>query len=206
MAAPLPTARTALEAMAVELAIAERAVATRVTAVRAILTVREQSRDARFQATEARDHLAAEFSRLRAILTEPWPDLARSGPHLEWPNQGLAPAEYLGALHRELVRLRREAISKLTEPEGDPTEALERALAAELRRQGKAVQAALVEHLIGRESATGDEIAEKVHGSTLTSEDAIGVNCRRTTRAAESLASPLRYSFRGGRVHKSLLI
>jgi hypothetical protein len=214
---PLPTDRAALEAIATELATAERAVATRIATAEAILLVRRQRLDPRFQCQEAQSHLEREFERLRAKYSDwTWPALPLSGKCLDMPPKDQCYAmqhlDYLRVLYREIVRLQREVATKLAElanAEDEPAEdpnAVERLLAAELRRQGKAIPAALVECMISRESATAEEIAEKVHGDPLISEDAIGTNCRRTSGAAEPLGSPLRYRYRGGHVFKELLI
>jgi hypothetical protein len=106
----------------------------------------------------------------------------------------------------EAVRVLTSASAPREVEQAEDPNAVERLLAAELRRQGKAIPAALVEYMIGRESATAEEIAEKVHGDSLISEDAIGTNCRRTSGAAEPLVSPLRYRYCGGHVFKELLI
>ncbi len=197
MPRPLPTSPAARQSIADEAATAERVVAARLMNVRAMETVGRQARNPVFRGAAAQAHLAAEYARLAAILQEPPPSLVHCGPCLTLPDPSLSPAEYLKALHRELIRLQREAIAS----PGDLAET-ERSLVAELRKQGKPNQAALVELLIGRSSASIQEVADKVHGDQDASDRAIRVNCRRVNEVAEALGLAPRYGCRAGTVFK----
>ena len=119
---PLPTNRAALEAIAAELTTAERAVATRIATAEAILLVRRQRIDPRFQVPEAQAHLEREFERLRAKYSDwTWPALPLSGKCLDMPPKDQCHAmqhlDYLRVLYREIVRLQREVATKLAESE-----------------------------------------------------------------------------------------
>jgi hypothetical protein len=78
----------------------------------------------------------------------------------------------------------------------------ESALVTALRKSKKPKQARLVEFMIGKEEAEVQTIAEKVHGHTRTTEDAVEKNARATSDSAASLGYRLKYFFRSGRVFK----
>lgn len=85
---------------------------------------------------------------------------------------------------------------------GRGTEA-ERALANELRGQKRAILAALVEFMTGRDVATEADVAEHVQGDPAATSKCVRRTCVRTSRDAEALNSPLRYRLAGGRVFKT---
>jgi hypothetical protein len=63
----------------------------------------------------------------------------------------------------------------------------------ELRKKGARTQAALVEYMILRESASFEDIAEHVHLDDLTSNEAIRKNVGRTNESLEAMGSTLRF-------------
>ena len=75
---------------------------------------------------------------------------------------------------------------------GEPTEE-EKKLVLELKRLRWKKPAALVEFMVGRDSATAESVGEAVHEHEETSEDTIGANCRKINPVAERLGISLRY-------------
>jgi hypothetical protein len=84
-----------------------------------------------------------------------------------------------------------------------PTADAERELAAALKSQGKPTRAKLVEHMIGKPSASREDVGEHVHDFKGTSAKTIAQNCRYASHDAEALGSPLRYHYAAGMVHKT---
>jgi hypothetical protein len=89
-------------------------------------------------------------------------------------------------------------------PSIQPLPRTEQALALEFRRSGKATEAALVEFMTGKSSATALEVGRNVHDDETASEKTIRANCHRTSEDAESLGSPYRYRLSAGVVFKTL--
>jgi hypothetical protein len=138
MALPqLPSDRAALEALAAELAIAEREVSAQIADVQAMLLLARQRSDPRFQCPEAQDHLAREFERLRPLVLRPSPVAPAICQHLELPSpeelHAMEPLATLQALRDELVRLYGHASAKLAEiPEASTATVEDPALKATL--------------------------------------------------------------------------
>jgi hypothetical protein len=217
MARPLPTDRSALKTLADELAIAERAVAVRLAAVRALETVAVQARDPRFRQPEAQAHLAAELDRLRAILERPAPDLTAAGPLLVWPDRTLPPAEYLAELHRAIVRLRRDVADAPADAPApvvppDETQDRDRALRATIdaiddRRSSRSVELLRTIGASPDWTIDTDEALRVIY--RLSRQDRRGLSHARRTGAKlirrladrlDGLATPLRIELTGKRV------
>jgi hypothetical protein len=86
--------------------------------------------------------------------------------------------------------------------EGQPPPVAKVDPVAKLRRKGAATQAALVEFMKNRESATFADIARHVHGDDETSDEAIRKNVSRTNDSLIELGIPLRLSVASGYVFK----
>jgi hypothetical protein len=72
------------------------------------------------------------------------------------------------------------------------------ALAAEMRKQRKGTQAALVEYMADKPKAKGEEIAEHVHGDSEASDSRMWNNAKRTSDSLAELGSPLSFRFASG--------
>lgn len=72
----------------------------------------------------------------------------------------------------------------------------ERSLALELRRRRMRVPAQLVDHMIGRESCPGIDIAAEVHDNPDATGKTLHANCRKVNEVAEELALRIRYNYR----------
>jgi hypothetical protein len=79
-----------------------------------------------------------------------------------------------------------------------------KALVANLRKQGKPLQAKLVEYMADKEEATAEEIAEHVHGEKQTSDSAMWNNADRTTKSLALLGSRLSFRFASGRMYREI--
>jgi hypothetical protein len=80
----------------------------------------------------------------------------------------------------------------------------EEEFALELRQEGKATRAQLVEYMIGKQAAKGADVARDVHSDQNTSDEGIRINCGRVNADAERLGRPFRYYFKTGKVLKRL--
>ena len=75
-------------------------------------------------------------------------------------------------------------------------------LVRELRKNRARTQAALLEFMRDRDSASSEDIAEKVHGNDQTSEEAIRANVKRLNETLESESIPIRFRVGSGFVFK----
>jgi hypothetical protein len=87
-----------------------------------------------------------------------------------------------------------DPLSAEAKAEGQPPSVAKVDPVAELRRKGAATQAALVEFMTNRKSATFEEIARHVHGDVQTSESAIRKNVSRTNVSLIEMRIPLKFS------------
>ncbi|MDB5349201.1 MAG: hypothetical protein JWN86_448 [Planctomycetota bacterium] len=74
-----------------------------------------------------------------------------------------------------------------------------------LRRKRATTQAALIEYMQDRKTASIDDVGFTVHGDTNTSEDAIRQNITRINKSMIEYKMPLRFGVGGGYVHKEVL-
>lgn len=87
-------------------------------------------------------------------------------------------------------------------PQADPAD--EDALYKALLKAKKPKQSRLVQHMIGKELAAYHDLAHSVHGSTQTSDDAIGKMARETSDSAAALGYTLRYLTRSSTIVKEI--
>jgi hypothetical protein len=78
------------------------------------------------------------------------------------------------------------------------------AIANELSKKSKALQAKLVEYMADRESADEEDIAKEVHGDNETLKDAMRQNAKRTTDSVREFEPRLSYQLAGGKMHKQI--
>jgi hypothetical protein len=205
---PLPSDRRSLEAILAESAVAERMVAARLTHIRGLEAVGRQARNPVFQGSAAQAHLGAELGRLQAALTEPPPPLFLAGPYLTWPDRGMPPADFVKALHQEIVTLHCKATAALAALEqiadvsapADRDEALRRTI--EAIDDGRSEMAISLVRIIAESSGwkiERDELVRVLY--KLARQDRRGLDrarptgaklVRRTGERLDTLGTPLR--------------
>ena len=73
-----------------------------------------------------------------------------------------------------------------------------------LLERGRPTQAALVRFMADRETATAEEIGDKVHGNSEASDKAIGKNARETSDSLAGIDSRLSFRFVSGTMFRKI--
>jgi hypothetical protein len=103
---------------------------------------------------------------------------------------------------RQMVLL--DAVCLLTQPDKAPPPIDFDALVNALLERRKPTQAALVRFMADRETATAEEVGDKVHGNSEASDKAIRKNARETSDSLAGIGSRLSFRFVSGTMFRKI--